>query len=310
MDRTLPTEKETQQHRRSRLASILSGGLPALPSCVFDLDVLLSAPIVDLKKVSEVIRSEPRLCRRILRLSNTVLPTSSSPVQTISEAVVLYGPDYFRALVLICAITRFAAREFRDEIAAAFWPHSALVASVSERIAEWSEYPVRGLAYLAGLLHDIGHLPLMMVAREQEATGHRFPSDTWRDNLELEREFFGLDHCEIGRWMAMSWKFSSSLLDAVQHHHDPSRANQDPHIAEIVGTAEYFCSGRFTSSEADQFTGPARLLQARFGKDNGENLPLVSEFLRGEDGFSQAVQELTWALQRPAEKASGKRFRN
>lgn len=40
---------------------------------------------------------------------------------------------------------------------------------LSERIAKWIEYSEREQAYLGGLLHDIGTLPLLVVAKEENA---------------------------------------------------------------------------------------------------------------------------------------------
>jgi HD-like signal output (HDOD) protein len=95
---------------------------------------------------------------------------------------------------------------------------------------------------VAGLLHDIGSLPLLTVAREQQKAFPELAGIDWRDKIDLEREIFGLDHCQVGLWMAKSWKFSPSLIDAVFHHHDPAKAEKDAHLAEIVGAAEYHCT--------------------------------------------------------------------
>ena len=229
------------------MASIVSEGLAPLPGCLFDLDVLLSTPIVDLKKVASALYPDFELCQRVLRLANSSLTQPSDAAGDIPEAVVLLGPPLFHAAVLIAAVTDFGPRDARDENAAALWTHSVMMAALSEKIAEISEYPVRGKAFMAGLLHDIGHIPFLSVAREDMAVRDELAQIPWRDNIELEREIFGLDHCEIGRWMGRSWKFSSVLMDAVQHHHDPRLAVRDSHLAEVVCAAEHFCSDAFES---------------------------------------------------------------
>jgi len=231
-----------REYCRGHLASLVSEGLDPFPRCVFDLDVLLNAPVVDLQKVSRALNSDYGFSGRVLRLSNAVLVHSNESAQSVTDAAVLLGPCLFHTAVLICAVTEFGEHASRDWNAEALWSHGVKIAVTSERIAELSEYPVRGMAYVAGLLHDIGQLPLLMVARDQEKTFNELAAIQWQDNLGLERDIFGLDHCQIGEWMAKSWGFSSSLTDAVVHHHEPSGAENDSHLAEIVCAAEYYCS--------------------------------------------------------------------
>jgi HD-like signal output (HDOD) protein len=245
VDRKTEKQDGIQDHCRSHLASIVSEGLKPLPPCVFELDVLLNEPVIDLEKVIAVLDSDPEFARRVLQLSNAILSRSNASAQTIADAVVLLEPNQFQAVALLCAVTEFGERESRDRNAEELWPHSVQIAILSEEIAAQSNYPVRGTAFVAGLLHDIGFLPLLIVAREQEKTFEELASIEWREKIELERELFGLDHCQVGRWMAKSWQFSPSLTDAVLHHHDPDRAEIDSHLAEIVFAAEFHYSSSF-----------------------------------------------------------------
>jgi len=102
------------------------------------------------------------------------------------------------------------------------------------------DYPEKEQAYLAGLLHDIGELPLWMVAMEEQAKDRPVPPPDWCDNLKLEREYFGMDHGKVGRWMAVSWNFMPSFLDVFEHHHDPENAQHDPYLVAIVAAADQF----------------------------------------------------------------------
>ena len=229
-----------KQSCRSHLSSLVSQGLGPFQPCVFDLDILLSEPSVDLDRVTRVLDSDARFGRRVLYLSNSVLLESAEFAQTVTEAAILLGPCLFQAVVLVCAVTDFGDGASRDSNAEFLWTHAIQIATISEGIAELSEYPVRGVAFLAGLFHDIGHLALRSIA-EREGSFDQLASLQWKDNLDLEREFFGMDHCQIGQWMAKSWGFSPSLVDAILHHHDPQAAEIDPQLAEIVCAAEYYC---------------------------------------------------------------------
>ena len=52
---------------------------------------------------------------------------------------------------------------------------------------------------------------------------------------------FGLDHCEVGRWIGQTWNFFPSFIDVFENHHTPLRSVRDPRLAGIVGAADHFC---------------------------------------------------------------------
>ncbi len=234
---------ELQENCRSHLASIISQGLKPIPPCVLDLDAILNASPVDLNKVDYALYSDVDFSQRVLRLSNAVLSHSNQSAQTIADAAVLLGPILFHAAVVLCAVTDFDTPVYRDQSAESLWSHCLHIGVLSEEIARHTEYAIQGMAFLAGLLHDIGYLPLLKVIREQKDFIKAIAEIAWRDNLDLERDIFGLDHCQIGQWMAKTWGFSPSLVDAILHHHDPSKAEDDRRMAEIVCAAKYHCGG-------------------------------------------------------------------
>ena len=144
----------------------------------------------------------------------------------------------------------------------AFWQHSFLAALLSERIARQIEYFEKEQAYLGGLLHDIGQLPLWILAMEEEAKQRPAPPSGWPDNCPLEREYFGMDHCKVGRWMAVSWNFMPSFLDVFEAHHQPARAHHDPYLVGIIAMADAFLQTQQESASAPSSANPSRPRQA------------------------------------------------
>jgi len=228
------------ERRRQRLMQILANGLPTLPSYVLDLNALLSSASVDLKKVGKVIRTDPSLSAQVLRLCNSALFGLRRRVISIEQAAVLLGTERLRTLILTCSVMQFAGKRLAAERLATFWQHSFLAALLSERIARQTDYFEKEQAYLGGLLHDIGQLPLWMVVVEDESRHLPPPPPDWPDNCHLEREFFGMDHCKVGRWMAVSWNFMPSFLDVFEAHHHPDRAKHDPYLVGIIAVADRF----------------------------------------------------------------------
>jgi putative nucleotidyltransferase with HDIG domain len=232
---------ERQKRRKARLMSILTEGLPTLPTYVLELNTLLSSASVDLKRVGKVIRNDPSLSAQVLRLCNSALFSLRRRVLSIEEAAILMGSERMRTLVLTCSIMEFTGKQLPRGEVQAFWTHSFMSGMLSERIARWIEYTEREQAYLGGLLHDIGTLPLLVVAKEENVLKGETKSGPWGGSLEAEKDFFGMNHCEVGRWIGQSWNFFPSFIDVFENHHSPERSKRDPHLVGIIAAADHFC---------------------------------------------------------------------
>jgi hypothetical protein len=135
---------------------------------------------------------------------------------------------------------QFAGKRLPKAQLTRFWHHSFLCALLSERLASHLHYCEKEQAYLGGLLHDIGLLPMCILVIGEE-TAHRTPPPLdWMDNPAVERDYFGMDHCKVGRWMGVSWNYMPSFIDIFQYHHAPERAQHDPYLVGLIAAADQF----------------------------------------------------------------------
>lgn len=243
-----PVLDPQQERRKQNLLAIMSKGLPTLPGYILDLNVLLSSPSVDLKKVGKLIRTDPSLSAQILKLCNSSLFGMKRQVLSIEQASILMGTERLRTLILTCSAMQFAGKSVPPASRVQFWQHSSLCALLSERVANAVDYFEKEQAYLAGLLHDVGQLPLWMIYSQEAAKHLPLPPPNWADNLVLEREYFGMDHCIVGRWLAVSWNLMPSFVDVLEHHHNPSLAEHDSLLTSIVCMADKFLRSQVDNS--------------------------------------------------------------
>jgi HD-like signal output (HDOD) protein len=235
-----------QKRRKELLASILSEELPTLPSYVLELNTLLSSSSVDLKRVGKVIRNDPSLSAHVLRMCNSALFNLRRRVLSIEEAAVLMGAERLRTLVLTSSVMDFAGKKLSREHVQDFWSHSFMTGMLSQRIAQWLEYPEPEQAYLGGLLHDIGVLPLMIAAGAEDSAQREMTCGPWGGSLETEKDYFGTTHCEIGRSIGLSWNFFPSFIDVFENHHQPEQSSRDRHLVGIIAAADHFCEFQST----------------------------------------------------------------
>ena len=235
---------EEQQNKIARLRAALSEGLPTLPSHVFELNGLLSASPVDLKRVGEVIRRDPGLATQVIRMCSSTLLSVRERVSSIEHAVILLGTERLRTMVLTISLVEHVENQLSASMVQSFWQHSFLTAILSERIARQTAYPLPEQAYLAGLLHDIGTLPLLTIASRRQSGPTVLEWLGGDESIQAEQKYFGLDHCEVGRWIGISWNFSPALIDVFQNHHHPQEADRNSHLVGIVAAADQFCLKR------------------------------------------------------------------
>lgn len=79
-----------------------------------------------------------------------------------------------------------------------------------------------------------------MLACEEKIQTKVAPPETWFDNPSVERDYFGLDHCDLGGRMAANWNFMPSFIDVLLHHHKPEEADHDMALVQVVGAVEHF----------------------------------------------------------------------
>jgi HD-like signal output (HDOD) protein len=237
-------DPEAKQSRKLALMAALSDGLPTLPAYVFELNSLLAAAPVNLKRVAAVIRTDPSLAAQLLRLCNSAFLAFRSRVTTIEHAVVVVGTERLRTMVLTCSLVEYVGHRVATGDIQSFWQHCFLTAALSERLARAIAYSQPEQAYLGGLLHDIGALPLLVVASADSQPREAMSIAGWGESMELEREAFGSDHCEVARWIGVSWNFSPDLVEVMVGHHKPREASQAPQLVGLVAAADQFCVRR------------------------------------------------------------------
>lgn len=237
-------DPEARQTRKLALMAALSEGLPTLPAYVFELNSLLASAPVNLKRVAEVIRTDPSLTAQVLRLCNSAFMGFRERVTRIEHAVMLVGTERLRTMVLTCSLVEYVGHRVASEDIQSFWQHCFLTAALSERLARAIVYSQPEQAYLAGLLHDIGALPLLVLTSSEARETESAVTFGWGESLELEREHFGTDHCEVGAWIGVSWNFPPNLLEAMVKHHSPREATKDRNLVGVVASADQFCVRR------------------------------------------------------------------
>lgn len=202
------------------------------------MNELLSAIPVDLKKLGAALQGDPQLALEVVKFSNSSLFGLPRPVASLEQAVVATGSDMARTLLLTCWLTRLSGNQISVADNQLFWSHGLNVARISRRVGEWMGLAQPELAFLAGLLHDIGDLPMLAALAKNGAEGPQSTFEDLGESLESQRRRFGTDHCELGGRLVDVLAIPLLLAEVIVKHHHRDLAKSGFPLLPIVGAAE------------------------------------------------------------------------
>ncbi len=235
--------------------------LPSLGSVQSALRELLGADHRYTSQIAEVIRRDPSLTTRLLRLVNSVYYGFSSPIHSIEEAVFFLGIRQIRQLALMTPVVEDLQRlapscrfEWRD-----FWRHCIGTALLTREVHGAFDVPEDESDYVAGLIHDIGKILMAAISPEHFIQIQAAHQETRRPLCEIEREILGADHTEVGALYLQAHKLPEVFVEAIRFHHDPTQAEHQPRLAAAVQVADLLAlnAGLGDSGNRDDITEDA-----------------------------------------------------
>ena len=214
--------------------------LPSLGSINSALRELLHADDRYAAQISDVIRRDPSLTARLLRLVNSVYYGFNSRINSLEEAVFYLGVRQIRQLATVTPVIedfqRIAGRTpfpWRR-----FWQHCISTAMLTREILN-SDQPANDEAdYVAGLIHDVGKIAMAAVFPAHfNDIQHRLAAEP-TDLLALEVEVLGMDHAELGGLYLEYHNLPDVLVEAARYHHRPEQAPRHPELVAAVQLAD------------------------------------------------------------------------
>lgn len=214
--------------------------IQTLPHVVTQLSKLMADSNTTMKQFEDVIKMDPILVVRLLKLVNSPFYGLVQKVDSISRAIAYIGMKNLHTI----AVTEALKTIFKDKQDATvfsrqkLWLHCAAVSICSKMVAE-RIFGINGDdAYLTGILHDFG-----LIVEEQVHTSTFFDvcknSTSTVTMLEQERSSFATDHCEIGYLLTLDWCMPAPIQEAIRDHHT-SLDDVDPQsLTGILQIAEY-----------------------------------------------------------------------
>lgn len=193
--------------------------LPSFPDVAMRIRHLLDDPNVTARDVADAITSDPAITVKILKTCNSAVYHSSEEITSCQDAVVRLGFETTRQLVNIFVLKELfqSKNHFLQEKMSELWSHSREVATIAYVLAEITPGMNPELAMLAGLIQDIGTVPVL-------------------EYIERYPQFMKVEHkvdeivktlrARIGARLLKEWGFQQELVNVAEHSEDWSYASE------------------------------------------------------------------------------------
>ncbi|MBZ8141343.1 signal transduction protein [Rubrivivax gelatinosus] len=208
--------------------------LPSVPRVVRQLIAQLRSPEVSIGVLVAELEQEPHLAARTLRIANSPYYSGRRSLASLADAVAVIGTEALRTLVIsgglqavFVAVPNVNLRQF--------WRDASITAQAARALALIAGRDSEA-AFLAGLLHQVGHLILCLAFADR--LPQRLASAKALRGAELaalESQVCGLTHAQVSAAWLDELAFPPSVVDAVALHLQPQEAPDS--LAPLVALA-------------------------------------------------------------------------
>lgn len=197
-------------------------------------------------ELAKCIATDPAVSSTVLKIANTVLyARRSGRINDIRDAVVRMGFKETRNIMACLSLIDLSPKVYRNRGFGRreFWLHSLSVGLIAQKLCVDSGFRRPELAFMAGLLHDLGKIPL------DNSFDTVFPKlldksmASFCAFYEAEDQLMNFTHAQLGHYLTTQWNFPSPISMAILNHHDVDRIlTASPLFDKIIQEAVFIAN--------------------------------------------------------------------
>jgi len=256
-----------------------TGHLPLLAGMAAQLVRSVEREDISAAELGQQIAGDAVLANHLLRVVNAPYFSRSRHMGTVTDALAVLGFNMVRRIITAILVSRPLLAHLPDKPATrAVWRHQLLCAGFARFVHQLRQADGDEVAYMAGLLHDVGRLALFV---RWPATYSEFLQSPYCDEHTLiaaERTRFGFDHAQAGGALLQHWNVPEAIVTAAGRHAEQG-APPEP-VAESVWRANRLAQR--VAAEVWESAAPAWMVEA--GLDRAACRRIVDEV----DAFASA----------------------
>lgn len=201
--------------------------LPTLPEVALKVRDAVENEVADSHQVAEIVTRDPALSARLVQVANSPLYRGRMPIDNVQMAITRMGLKLVKSLVVSLAMKQIfqATSDALDKAFRKVWEDSIEVAAIARVLANNVDGLEPEQAMLAGLVHNIGCLPIL--TKLDEILGFDVTDQQVRQLTS------GLSP-DIGCQILEHWNFTDSLVRVPCECIKLNRDSAQPDYADLV----------------------------------------------------------------------------
>jgi HD-like signal output (HDOD) protein len=221
--------------------------LPAFPAVVARAASMLTSPDSTLADVERIVKQDEALAAAVLKRGNSARFGAAGRTFNLHQSLGRIGRAAAMELIMNMKLSSFMERggEAYGLRRRALWQGSLFGAIAAEQIARGIGKADPGVAYLCGLMRDVGKLAIDCYCMHHRPDLFTLSSTEPRPFIDCERQALGVDHSEVGAALAERWELPAPVAEAIRFHHEPPSFDDPRHsdLFDIVHAADILCLG-------------------------------------------------------------------
>jgi len=235
--------------------------MPSLPTSVTKVLEICNNPQTSPADLNHVISLDPVLVGRVLKLINSAYYGLGKPVTSLARAIIMLGINTVKNLALSTAVMgQISSKKNSQGLnMEGFWRHSLCVGVSAKLLAKKRGVDIKMIEefFTAGLLHDIGKIPLNAVLLKDYMLTVSVADRKRETLIRAEQESLGLNHCSAGAMIAAAWKLDGAVRDTIVNHHNYEEYSGDnKEVLYSVAAANRFASISEIGFAGDRYPDP------------------------------------------------------
>ena len=232
---TPPLNAKLQVVFTELLAALKAGQLemPVLPDMAMKVKQLLENPKSSVDQFVKLLSTDPEITLYLISATNNTTLFNECPAGNLHDAITRLGYRMLYGIVLNITLPKLfqAQSTLIHGALKELWKRSRIVAANSYVLAQQEKHLKPENAMLAGLVYEIGALPLYLYA-------DRYHPEIEPESLEILISTFS---APIGFGLLQNWNFPEELIDVVTNQldlrHIPQTEQAD--YADVVTLANF-----------------------------------------------------------------------
>jgi len=221
MKKPLPSDSSMNTGQQAIIDEVLAAleadklDLPVLPDMARKVRDLLDDPDGSLEQFVQLLSTDLSISLYIIKAANSAAFWKGRAVGNLHDAIPRLGYRMLYSMVVSITMTKLfqAKSPLINQKLKELWEHSRIVAANCYVLALQHKRLNPEDAVLAGLVHDIGALPLYLYA------DRHYPEI---DQATLE-DLISKSSVSVGAKLLRSWNFPNALIDVVVEHNNLRR---------------------------------------------------------------------------------------